>query len=48
MEDLYFNEEEDTLDLQSRLTTFDFTEILQNSELAPAVISYILHRISYK
>ncbi len=41
-----FNEEEDTLDLQSRLTTFDFTEILQNSELAPAVISYILHRIN--
>ena len=41
-----FNEDEDTLDLQSRLTTFDFTEILQNSELAPAVISYILHRIN--
>jgi len=41
-----FNEEEDTLDLQSRLTTFDFTEILQDEILAPAVISYILHRIN--
>ncbi len=41
-----FNEETDTLDLQSRLTTFDFTEILQDSVLAPAVISYILHRIN--
>ncbi|MBP5485929.1 MAG: hypothetical protein J6Y07_04465 [Alphaproteobacteria bacterium] len=41
-----FNEETDTLDLQSRLTTFDFTEILQDSTLAPAVISYILHRIN--
>ncbi|MBO4746217.1 MAG: hypothetical protein J5613_04080 [Alphaproteobacteria bacterium] len=41
-----FNENEDTLDLQSRLTTFDFTDILQDSTLAPAVISYILHRIN--
>lgn len=41
-----FNEEEDTLDLQSRLTTFDFTEILQDEILSPAVISYILHRIN--
>lgn len=41
-----FNEESDTLDLQSRLTTFDFTEILQDPVLAPAVISYILHRIN--
>ena len=41
-----FNEENDTLDLQSRLTTFDFTEILQDEVLAPAVISYILHRIN--
>ncbi len=41
-----FNEKEDTLDLQSRLTTFDFTEILQDEVLAPAVISYILHRIN--
>lgn len=41
-----FNENEDTLDLQSRLTTFDFTEILQDPVLSPAVISYILHRIN--
>ena len=41
-----FNEESDTLDLNSRLTTFDFTEILQDEILAPAVISYILHRIN--
>ena len=41
-----FNEDSDTLDLQARLTTFDFTDILQDSELAPAVISYILHRIN--
>ena len=41
-----FNEEIDTLDLQSRLTTFDFTDILQDPTLAPAVISYILHRIN--
>ena len=30
-----FNEDEDTLDLQSRLTTFDFTEILQDEILSP-------------
>ena len=41
-----FNEDTDTLDLQSRLTTFDFTEILQDEVLAPAVISYIIHRIN--
>ncbi len=41
-----FNEESDTLDLQSRLTTFDFTEVLQDTTLAPAVLSYILHRIN--
>lgn len=41
-----FNETSDTLDLQARLTTFDFTEILQDEVLAPAVISYILHRIN--
>ena len=41
-----FNEASDTLDLQARLTTFDFTEILQDEVLAPAVISYILHRIN--
>ena len=41
-----FNEESDTLDLGARLTTFDFTEILQDEILSPAVISYILHRIN--
>jgi len=41
-----FNETSDTLDLGARLTTFDFTEILQDKVLAPAVISYILHRIN--
>ena len=41
-----FNETSDTLDLESRLTTFDFTDILQDETLAPAVISYILHRIN--
>jgi len=41
-----FNEDVDTLDLYSRLTTFDFTDILQDEVLAPAVISYILHRIN--
>ena len=41
-----FNESSDTLDLNARLTTFDFTEILQDEILAPAVISYILHRIN--
>ena len=41
-----FNDDKDTLDLQSRLTTFDFTDILDDPVLAPAVISYILHRIN--
>ena len=41
-----FNESFDTLDLESRLTTFDFTDILQDEVLSPAVISYILHRIN--
>ena len=41
-----FNETSDTLDLSARLTTFDFTDILQDEVLSPAVISYILHRIN--
>ena len=41
-----FNETEDTLDLKARLTTFDFTDILHDETLSPAVISYILHRIN--
>ena len=41
-----FNEDFDTLDLDSRLTTFDFTTVLNDEVLAPAVVSYILHRIN--
>lgn len=41
-----FNENSDTLDLGARLTTFDFTDILSDETLAPAVISYILHQIN--
>ncbi|MFQ6778204.1 MAG: hypothetical protein ACLRFI_02825 [Alphaproteobacteria bacterium] len=41
-----FNEDVDTLELGARLTTFDFTDILQDPVLSPAVISYILHRIN--
>jgi type IV secretion system protein VirB4 len=41
-----FNDEKDTLDLFARLTTFDFTDVLGDAVLAPAVISYILHRIN--
>ncbi len=41
-----FNEDFDTLDLDSRLTTFDFTTVLNDEILAPAVVSYILHRIN--
>ncbi|MCL2369440.1 MAG: hypothetical protein FWC83_02075, partial [Alphaproteobacteria bacterium] len=41
-----FNENKDTLDLFSRLTTFDFTDILSDEILAPAVISYLIHRIN--
>jgi type IV secretion system protein VirB4 len=41
-----FNEKKDSLDLHSRLTTFDFTDVLNDETLAPAVISYILHRIN--
>jgi len=41
-----FNESRDTLDLFSRLTTFDFTDILSDEVLAPAVISYLIHRIN--
>lgn len=41
-----FNDDVDTLDLFSRLTTFDFTDVLNDVVLSPAVISYILHRIN--
>ncbi len=40
-----FNSENDTLDLSSQLTTFDFTYIFEDKRLAPAVINYIMRRI---
>lgn len=41
-----FNEKFDSVDLNSRLTTFDFTNIIDNKTLSPAVISYLLQRIN--
>lgn len=41
-----FNAETDSLDLKSkRFMAFDFTHIFEDENLAPAVISYIMHRI---
>jgi type IV secretion system protein VirB4 len=41
-----FNAENDSLDLRSkRFMSFDFTHIFEDETLAPAVISYIMHRI---
>ncbi len=41
-----FNAENDNLDLKSkRFMAFDFTHIFEDDTLAPAVISYIMHRI---
>ena len=41
-----FNAENDNLDLSSkRFMAFDFTHIFEDETLAPAVISYIMHRI---
>lgn len=41
-----FNGENDSLDLKSRrFMAFDFTHIFDDDTLAPAVISYIMHRI---
>lgn len=40
-----FNSPTDNLDLSSRYMAFDFTTIFQDSVLAPAVISYVMHRI---
>lgn len=41
-----FNSETDSLDLKSkRFMAFDFTHIFEDENLAPAVISYIMHRI---
>jgi len=41
-----FNGAQDSLDLKSkRFMAFDFTHIFEDETLAPAVISYIMHRI---
>lgn len=41
-----FNAETDSLDLKAkRFMAFDFTHIFEDDTLAPAVISYIMHRI---
>ncbi len=41
-----FNADTDSLDLKSkRFMAFDFTHIFEDETLAPAVISYIMHRI---
>ena len=41
-----FNAENDSLDLKAkRFMAFDFTHIFEDDTLAPAVISYIMHRI---
>ncbi len=41
-----FNAQNDSLDLRSkRFMAFDFTHIFEDDTLAPAVISYIMHRI---
>jgi type IV secretion system protein VirB4 len=41
-----FNGDTDSLDLKSkRFMAFDFTHIFEDETLAPAVISYIMHRI---
>ena len=41
-----FNATKDSLDLsQKRFMAFDFTHIFEDETLAPAVISYIMHRI---
>lgn len=40
-----FNSSTDNLDLSNRYMAFDFTTIFQDNVLAPAVISYIMHRI---
>lgn len=36
---------EDTLDISQRLAGFDFTDILGNDRLGPAMVSYLMHRI---
>ncbi|MCL2629083.1 MAG: hypothetical protein FWD33_00080 [Alphaproteobacteria bacterium] len=41
-----FNEAKDSIDLHSRLTTFDFTSIIDDPALSPGVLSYLLQRIN--
>ncbi|MDR0319408.1 MAG: hypothetical protein LBH81_01575 [Rickettsiales bacterium] len=41
-----FNEGKDSIDLHSRLTTFDFTNIIDDPALSPGVLSYLLQRIN--
>lgn len=46
MKGVIFNADSDSLDLRSkRFMAFDFTHIFEDEILAPAVISYIMHRI---
>jgi len=42
---LIFNSTSDNLDLTQKFMAFDFTHIFEDETLAPAVISYIMHRI---
>lgn len=35
----------DTLDISQRVAGFDFTDVLGNERLGPAMVSYIMHRI---
>jgi type IV secretion system protein VirB4 len=37
--------ERDTLDISQRVAGFDFTDVLGNERLGPAMVSYIMHRI---
>lgn len=37
--------EEDTLDISQRVGGFDFTDILTDERLGPAMVSYLMHRI---
>jgi type IV secretion system protein VirB4 len=43
---MLFNSDVDNLDLSSQLTSFDFTNIFEDSRLAAAVISYIMNQIN--
>ncbi len=41
-----FNSPNDDLDMTTRFMAFDFTHIFEDELLAPAVISYVMHRIN--